>query len=55
MAPGSTFMASMLRAMSRKGGAIEADHIIGDMYRRAHEAGHDANVLRMIFCHLANL
>ncbi|WP_374654784.1 ketopantoate reductase family protein [Dongia sp.] len=51
MAPGSTFMASMLRDIE-KGGAIEADHIIGDMYRRAHEFGHDANVLRMVYCHL---
>jgi len=51
MAPGSTFMASMLRDIER-GGQIEADHIIGDMYRRAHEFGHDANVLRMVFCHL---
>jgi 2-dehydropantoate 2-reductase len=51
MAPGSTFMASMLRDIE-KGNAIEADHIIGDMYRRAHEFGHDANVLRMVYCHL---
>ena len=51
MAPGSTFMASMLRDIE-KGGLTEADHIIGDMYRRAHESGHDANVLRMVYCHL---
>lgn len=51
MVPGSTFMASMLRDLER-GGQIEADHIIGDMYRRAHESGHDANVLRMVYCHL---
>jgi 2-dehydropantoate 2-reductase len=51
MAPGSTFMASMLRDLEN-GGPIEADHIIGDMYRRAHESGHDANVLRMVYCHL---
>jgi 2-dehydropantoate 2-reductase len=51
MAPGSVFMASMLRDIE-KGNAIEADHIVGDMYRRAHEAGHDANVLRMVYCHL---
>ena len=51
MAHGSTFMASMLRDIE-KGNAIEADHIIGDMYRRAHELGHDANVLRMVYCHL---
>ncbi|WP_374384546.1 2-dehydropantoate 2-reductase [Dongia sp.] len=51
MTHGSTFMASMLRDIE-KGNAIEADHIIGDMYRRAHEAGHDANVLRLVYCHL---
>lgn len=51
LAPGSTFMASMVRDIE-KGNRIEADHIIGDMYRRAHEFGHDANVLRMVFCHL---
>jgi len=51
MAPGSAFMASMLRDIE-KGNAIEADHIVGDMYRRAHEAGHDANVLRLVYCHL---
>lgn len=51
MAPGSTFMASMLRDIER-GGPIEADHIIGDMYRRAHEFGHDATVLRLVYCHL---
>ncbi|MBL8708119.1 MAG: ketopantoate reductase family protein [Rhodospirillaceae bacterium] len=51
MAPGSAFMASMLRDIER-GGQIEADHIIGDMYRRAHEFGHDATVLRLVYCHL---
>lgn len=49
--PGSTFMASMLRDLER-GNPVEADHIIGDMYRRAHDSGHDANVLRMVYCHL---
>jgi 2-dehydropantoate 2-reductase len=48
---GSTFMASMLRDLER-GNPVEADHIIGDMYRRAHDSGHDANVLRMVYCHL---
>lgn len=51
LAPGSTFMASMLRDIER-GNPVEADHIIGDMYRRAHDHGHDANVLRMVYCHL---
>jgi len=50
-APGSTFMASMLRDIE-KGGRTEAEHIIGDMYRRAHEMGHDATVLRLVYCHL---
>ena len=48
---GSTFMASMLRDLER-GNPVEADHIIGDMYRRAHDSGHDAHVLRMVYCHL---
>lgn len=51
LAPGSGFMASMLRDLER-GNPVEADHIIGDMYRRAHDLGHDASVLRMVYCHL---
>jgi 2-dehydropantoate 2-reductase len=50
MAPGSSFMASMLRDME-KGGPVEAEHIIGDMYHRAHEMGIDATILRLVYCH----
>lgn len=49
--PKSTLMASMLRDLE-KGGAIEAEHLIGDMYRRAHEFGIDATLLRLAYCHL---
>lgn len=48
----STLMASMLRDLE-KGGAIEADHLIGDMYRRAHEFGIDATLLRLAYCNLS--
>ena len=47
----STLMASMLRDLE-KGGPIEAEHLIGDMYRRAHEFGLDATLLRLAYCHL---
>lgn len=47
----STLMASMLRDLE-KGGAIEAEHLIGDMFRRAHEFGIDATLLRLAYCHL---
>jgi 2-dehydropantoate 2-reductase len=47
----STFTASMLRDMEA-GGPIEGDHIIGDMYRRARDAGLDAHLLRVAFCHV---
>ena len=49
--PGSRFTASMLRDMEA-GGPIEGDHIIGDMYRRAHDMGLDAHLLRIAYCHL---
>ncbi|TDQ81032.1 ketopantoate reductase [Dongia mobilis] len=51
LSPGSTFMASMLRDIER-GNPAEADHIIGDMYRRAHDFGHDASLLRIAYCAL---
>lgn len=51
LTPGSGFMASMLRDLER-GNQVEADHIIGDMYRRAHDLGHDTSVLRLVYCHL---
>jgi 2-dehydropantoate 2-reductase len=47
----SNFTASMLRDMEA-GGPIEGDHIIGDMYRRAHEMGLDTHLLRTALCHL---
>jgi 2-dehydropantoate 2-reductase len=49
--PGSTLTASMLRDVER-GGRTEADHILGDMLRRAEEAGLDAALLRLADCHL---
>lgn len=47
----SGFTASMLRDMEA-GGPIEGEHIIGDMYRRAREAGLDAHLLRVAYCHV---
>jgi 2-dehydropantoate 2-reductase len=47
----SNFTASMLRDMEA-GGPIEGEHIIGDMYRRARDAGLDAHLLRVAYCHL---
>lgn len=47
----STLMASMLRDLE-KGGRIEAEHLIGDMYARAHEFGIDATLLRLAYCNL---
>jgi 2-dehydropantoate 2-reductase len=47
----SSFTASMLRDMEA-GGPIEGDHVIGDMYRRARDAGLDAHLLRVAYCHL---
>jgi len=49
--PKSSFTASMLRDMEA-GGRIEGDQIIGDMYRRAHEMGLDAQLLRIAHCNL---
>jgi len=48
---GSTFTASMLRDLER-GGPTEADHILGDMLRRAHAAGLATPLLRTAWCHL---
>jgi 2-dehydropantoate 2-reductase len=47
----SSFTASMLRDMEA-GGPIEGDHVIGDMYRRARDAGLDAHLLRVAYCHV---
>ncbi len=48
---GSAFTASMLRDIEA-GGPIEADHIVGDMLRRARAAGAGAHLLAAAFCHL---
>jgi 2-dehydropantoate 2-reductase len=48
---GSTFTASMLRDMEA-GGPTEGEHIIGDMYFRAHDMGLDAHLLRVAYCHV---
>ncbi len=47
----SGFTASMLRDIER-GGLTEADHIVGDMLRRARRLHIDAPLLRAAFCHL---
>jgi 2-dehydropantoate 2-reductase len=47
----SSFAASMLRDVER-GGPTEADHIVGDMLRRARAAGLPAPMLRVAWCHL---
>jgi 2-dehydropantoate 2-reductase len=47
----SGFTASMLRDMEA-GGPIEGEHVIGDMYRRARDAGLDAHLLRTAYCHV---
>jgi 2-dehydropantoate 2-reductase len=48
---GSTFSSSMLRDTERNG-AIEADHIVGDMLGRAKAAGIAAPMLRVIYAAL---
>jgi 2-dehydropantoate 2-reductase len=50
-ARGSAFTASMLRDIEA-GGRVEADHIVGDMLRRARAAGADARLLTTAYCHL---
>ena len=49
--PDSPMAASMLRDLQR-GGAVEADHIVGDMLARARAAGRAAVLLRAAFAHL---
>ena len=49
--PGSTFAASMLRDIER-GAPIEADHIIGDLLRRAGTEARDTALLRIAYAHL---
>lgn len=48
---GSTFSASMLRDIE-KAGAIEGDHIVGDMLRRGKALGVATPNLRLAYCHL---
>jgi 2-dehydropantoate 2-reductase len=50
-APGSGFTASMLRDLEA-GRRVEAEHIIGDMLRRAIGFGTEHRLLRAAYCHL---
>ncbi|WP_158811627.1 2-dehydropantoate 2-reductase [Beijerinckia sp. L45] len=50
-APGSNSTASMMRDIEGKQ-RIEADHVIGDLLRRAEAAGLKTPLLRVAFCHL---
>lgn len=47
----STMTASMFRDL-RQGGRVEADHLVGDMVRRARELGLEAPNLRAAYVHL---
>jgi 2-dehydropantoate 2-reductase len=49
--PGSTFTASMLRDLE-SGGAVEADHIVGFMLKKAREFGVDDTMLSVAYAHL---
>ncbi|RDS85803.1 2-dehydropantoate 2-reductase [Dyella psychrodurans] len=48
---GSTLTASMLRDLEQ-GGAIEADHIVGDLLARGEASGLDLPMLRVAYAHL---
>jgi 2-dehydropantoate 2-reductase len=48
---GSPFTASMLRDLE-SGQRVEADHIVGDMLKRARAAGVDPGPFRAAYCHL---
>lgn len=50
-AKGSTFTASMLRDLE-DGSRVEADHLQGDMIRRARQLGITASGLQTAYCHL---
>jgi len=50
-ARGSDFAASMLRDIE-SGGRVEADHVVGDMLKRARAAGVDPGPLRIAYAHL---
>jgi 2-dehydropantoate 2-reductase len=47
----STLSASMLRDIER-GGAIEGEHVIGDLIRRGQAKGVATPLLRIVLCHL---
>ena len=49
--PGSASTASMMRDIE-VGQRVEADHILGDLLRRAEAKGLDTPLLRVAFCHL---
>ena len=49
--PASTTTASMLRDL-RRGGQVEAEHVVGDMLARAKAAGLPVPLLRAIYTHL---
>ena len=49
--PASTMTASMLRDMSA-GGPTEADHVIGDMIRRAASHGIETPYLKTAYTHM---
>ena len=51
-AANSTLSASMLRDVER-GGATEAEHVVGDLLRRASDAGLSPALLRIAYLHLA--
>jgi 2-dehydropantoate 2-reductase len=48
---GSSFTSSMLRDLE-SGGRIEADHVVGDMVRRAQAANQAAPLLKAAYAHL---
>ena len=48
---GSSLSASMLRDLER-GGAVEADHVIGDLLLRGEAAGLELPMLRLAYAHL---
>jgi 2-dehydropantoate 2-reductase len=50
-ARGSDFAASMLRDIEA-GARVEADHVVGDMLKRARAAGVDPGPLRIAYAHL---
>jgi 2-dehydropantoate 2-reductase len=49
--PGSALSASMMRDLER-GGAVEADHVIGDLLMRGEAAGLELPMLRLAYTHV---